>query len=142
MIARETEVDIYTLSHNCVWYSIPLYCIPLKWEQRILHQVSRMLTLQSVRDQRTPPLINNKLYFTLIERYLAGLQQWNLLHRCCRPAGLLSQEERSGSTPCDQISPHWDWVLYIMIMIMGGTSCCRGESSWCCLPPKRGRRQV
>ena len=77
----------------------------------------------------------------MIENYLARLQQWALLHRYRRPAGQLSQEERSGSTPCVDLSPHWDWVLYIMIMIMGGTSYCRGESSWCCLPPKRGRSQ-
>ena len=63
------------------------------------------------------------------------------MHWSSLPAGQLSQEERSGSTPCEKISPHWDWVLYIMIMIMGGTSSYRSESSWCCLPPKRGRSQ-
>ena len=63
------------------------------------------------------------------------------MHLSGRPAGQLSEEERSGSTPCDLFSPHWDWVLYIMITIMGGTSSCRSESSWCCLPPKRGRSQ-
>ena len=47
MIARETEVDIYTLSHNCVWG------LCLQWEQSCLHQVSRMQDIQSVWDQRT-----------------------------------------------------------------------------------------
>ena len=45
MIARETEVEIYTLSHNWIGR--------LQWEQRFLHQVSCMHELQSVRDKRT-----------------------------------------------------------------------------------------
>ena len=61
MIARETEVDIYTWSHNCDWVR------SLQWEQSCLHQVSRMHLPQSVRDQRTLPLIKNKLYFTWLK---------------------------------------------------------------------------
>ena len=139
MIARETEVDIYTWSHNCV-----RGCrFRLQWEQRFHHQVSRMHDPHGVRDQtliqRTLPLIN---LFTFKDNINLGwFQQWALLHWSSRPAGQLNQEQRLVSTPCDNLSPHWDWVLYIMIMIMGGTSYCRGESSWCCLPPKRGRSQ-
>ena len=62
MIARKTEVDIYTWSHNCDWG-----WIRLPWEQSCLHQESRMHLPQSVRDQRTLPLINNKLYFTWLK---------------------------------------------------------------------------
>ena len=139
MIARETEVDIYTWSHNCV-----RGCrFRLQWEQRFHHQVSRMHDPHGVRDQtliqRTLPLIN---LFTFKDNINLGwFQQWALLHWSLRPAGQLSQKQRSVSTPCDIVSPHWDWVLYIMIMIMGGTSYWRSESSWCCLPPKRGRSQ-
>ena len=59
MIARETEVYIYTWSHNCERR--------LQWEQSCHHQESRMHHTQSVWDQRTLPLINNKLYFTWLK---------------------------------------------------------------------------
>ena len=123
MIARETEVEIYTLSHNWIGR--------LQWEQRFLHQVSCMHELQSVRDKRTLPLkkIKKKTWLKTTWHYFSSAlctaiaaqqDNWARKRARCPRRVLISRHTGIGF----YISWLWLWVApHIVEVSPAGVAC-------------------